>query len=329
MWARRRSRAVSVIGMAVGVNRMTLASDVSRPARAFRRVAWIRASAPRLLCSLVMKTSMKSSRAALVLAAVWALGGCSSDDLAEGGAPEEDLLVEGQVVDLTFGSGSETAMTHAVVDGIVELDWAVPAGTRSVALVRRFGAAVEGTPGALAEGEELLFSGRGFAYTDSDTVPGFIHYALFTRELGTAAYAGRADAMADLPMPSQTGELVIALAPSSKMLVAQQPANLTLSGSTSWDFERSRLTVTLGVTNGTARLLHNPRIHVTAEQGELVSDDTHGSPFGAGGPGGSDGLETGATSTRALVFEGVTGDIDPISISVELIEGPPITVGNE
>lgn len=264
----------------------------------------------------------------LTLAGVLTGAACTGGDAEGLGGAFVDPSAAGQGNDWVpfFAGGEGALLTSTGADG-VQLDWDAPPTTDEVAIVRAY-ALVKGSPEALALGEDLLFRGRATSFVDrDDPLPGRLHYTLFARPPG-GTWSGIATAAMNVPMPSQTGTLVVTLAPSPHVSVTVQPPHLTLAGTATYDAGAQTLDVDVAITNGAARIVHNPKLElVGATEGTLTADGRlHGRPFRSYGPAS---LDVGAVVTRTLHFTDVTGATDPIVLSVELTDAPLLIVGND
>jgi hypothetical protein len=235
--------------------------------------------------------------------------------------------------------GAPSNFTATPVAAAIDLAWQNPpdADLAGVILVRHAGSPVTASPldgttytagGTLGAGDQIVFVGNATSFQDTTATPGFAFYSLHALD-GGPLYSAPATASAVMPTGPQLGMITVALTPAPTVTVNMQPAYYTLAGTATYDAGTGTLTVTLGVTSGLARTVFNPTLVLTAtNQGTLASDGTlAGQPFRR--LGGLLGLAPGGTLSPDLVLSGVDGTVDPVVLSVAIVDHPAVLVGGE
>ncbi|MCZ6596089.1 MAG: WD40 repeat domain-containing protein [Planctomycetota bacterium] len=128
----------------------------------------------------------------------------------------------------------------------------------------------------------------------------------------------------------QTGSLSVSIA-TGKVNVVTQPQALTLSGTAVLDSPASTLTVSLLLQNISNQIVFNPKILVTnLNEGTVTGDGTFGG--GGGDPYvyyGPKSMRSGASVTRDIVIDGVSGTIPDITLDVEIVFHPMFFVSSD
>ena len=189
-------------------------------------------------------------------------------------------------------------------------------------------------------GQQVVFADTGTSFTDDDALPGFNTYLAYAYDTA-GNYGRRVFAFGELPVPASfTATLSVQLSPLPEVTITQQPLFMKLSATARYDFDsttpsNSTLTVSLTIENRLAKMLFNPKVVVrTTSQGTL----TNGVPrLGGGGPLQIDGkpfvyygpeaLGILAEATKDLIFTGVDGTIDPVTIDINIISHPLLVTG--
>lgn len=127
---------------------------------------------------------------------------------------------------------------------------------------------------------------------------------------------------------TQTGQIEVSLA-NQTVTVNTQPTNLNLAGTVAYDDPNDTITVSLGVTNNTGRLLFNLKGLTTnlnqGTQGGSLFPNNGGDPYVYYGPEAHD---LAAEVSRDLIITGVDGTVDPITFDVAFVDAPMLFGGN-
>lgn len=169
------------------------------------------------------------------------------------------------------------------------------------------------SPGMLSSSVQVLQAGMGTSVSDSGLPPGPIRYIAWAYDdLGN--YSSAVAAVATLPIGSLTGQLTYDTT-AMTLAMPTTPANISLAGTTA-TLNGTTLTISLALTNNTAKYFHNFKAEVTAQTNASFSNsdgtaDTF--PFKSYGPRL---FAPGATVTRDLTFTVTPGQNATINFTL-------------
>jgi hypothetical protein len=259
---------------------------------------------------------------------------CGDDDAAIDAAPNPDAMEtpDAEPADAMPDPppGPVTDLTATPDGADVDLTWTNPtdADFAGVIIVRRLaepttGAPIDGTAYAvddeLTAGDTVVYAGTDTAFTDEAPPPGVMQYSAFAMDGATQWSSPPARAFALVAAAPQTATLTVDLTPAG-VVVSQQPVNHVLAATVVYDDPGDTITVTLTATNGLARNVFAPKAVVTAaDQGTITGDgDLGGDPFVRLGTG----LAPAGMGEGDLVFTGIDGTVDPITIDLTIVDSP-------
>lgn len=219
--------------------------------------------------------------------------------------------------------------TGVVTNSDVALSWASPTDDdyQGVVLV----ASTDGTIGSapedatfystgdtLSTGESVLFAGDAQAAADTLATIGERHFytAWAHDDLGNYS-SGRSSENLHRALPAQAGTLSIDLV-NDTVTVSTAPANLTLTGTSTYDEVGDILTLNLTVQNDAPRLLFNLKSLTTAiNSGTQAGAALAGEPMSYFGP---EAMDIAGSVTRTIIVVGVDGVTDPVVLDLDFVE---------